>query len=57
MDGIPIEWPKKGEVTIVELLVRLLNLYFVSGMLPIEWRSAYIVPLYKGKEDKVNAAN
>ena len=57
LDGIATECLKKGGVTIVEWLVRLLNLCFVSGMVPIEWRSACIVPLYKGKGDKNECCN
>ena len=37
--------------------MRLLNLCFVSGVVPIEWRSACIVPLYKGKGDKNECCN
>ena len=52
LDGIATECLKKGGVTIVEWLVRLLNLCSLSGMVPIEWRSDCIVPLYKGKGDE-----
>ena len=33
-------------------LVRLLNLSFDMGVVPMDWRGACIVPLYKGKGDK-----
>ena len=36
----------------LEFLVGLLNLSFDMGVVPIDWRGACIVPLYKGKRDK-----
>ena len=36
----------------LEWLVRLLNLSFDMGVVPMDWRGACIVPLYKGKGDK-----
>ena len=49
LDCVATEYLKKGRMTIVEWLARLLNLCSVSGVVPIEWRSAGNVPLYKGK--------
>ena len=34
-------------------IVRLLNLSFDMGVVPMDWRGACIVPLYKGKGDKM----
>ena len=51
MDGIAAECIKKGGVSVVEWLVRLFSVCFVLGVAPLEWRSACIVPLYKGKGD------
>ncbi len=38
--------------TIVEWLVRLLNVCFLSSMVLNDWTSACVAPLYKGKGDK-----
>ena len=38
-------------------LVRLLNVSFDIGVIPMDWRSACIVPLYKGKGDKCECSN
>ncbi len=43
---------KSGEATVVEWLLRLLNVCFFRSMVPNDWTSAYVVPLYKGKGDK-----
>ena len=39
-------------ISVLEWLVRLLNLSFDMGVLPMDWRGACILPLYKGKGDK-----
>ena len=36
----------------VGMAIRLLNLGFDMGVVPMGWRGACIVPLYKGKGDK-----
>ena len=36
---------------------RLLNLSFDMGVVPLHWRGACIVPLYKGKGDKCECSN
>ena len=41
----------------LEWLVRLLNLSFDMGVVPMDWRGACIVPLYKGKGDKSECSN
>ena len=41
----------------LEWLVRLLNLSFDLGVVPMDWRGACIVPLYKGKGDKCECSN
>ena len=41
----------------LELLVRLFNLSFDMGVVPMDWRGACIVPLYKGKGDKRECSN
>ena len=52
MDGIKVECLKKGSFSLLEWLVRLLNLNFVMGVVPMYWRGACIVPLCKRKGDK-----
>ena len=52
MDGVAGECIKSGGITVVEWLVRVFNGCFVLGCVPREWKSACIVPLYKGKGDR-----
>ena len=47
-----MECLKKGCMAVLEWLVRLLNLSFDMGVLPMDRRGACIVPLYKGKDEK-----
>ena len=47
-----MECLKKGGIVVLQWLVRLLNVCFDVGVVPIDWRGACIVPLYKGKGDK-----
>ena len=57
LDGFPVECIKKGAMAVLEWQVRLLNLSFDMGVVPISWRGACIVPLYKGKGDKCECSN
>ena len=41
----------------LDWLVTLLNLSFDLGVVPLDWRGACIVPLYKGKGDKCECSN
>ena len=41
----------------LEWLVRLLNLSFDMGVVPMYWRGVCIVPLYKGKGDICECSN
>ena len=52
LDGFRVECLKKGGMAVLEWLVRLLNLSFHMGVVPMDWRGAFIVPLYKGNCDK-----
>ena len=38
-------------------LVRRLNLSFDMGVVPMDWRGACLVPLYKGKGEKCECSN
>ena len=57
LDGFPVECIKKGGMAMLEWLVRLLNLSFDMGVVPMDWRGACIVPLYEGKGDKCEGSN
>ena len=52
-----MECLKKGGMAVLEWLVRLLNLSFDMGVVPMGWRDACIVPLYKGKGNKCECTN
>ena len=51
LDGFPVECLKKGGMAVLEWLVILLNLSFDMEVVPMDWRGACIVPLYKRKGD------
>ena len=53
----PVECLKNGGMAVLEWLVRLLNLSFHMWVVPMDWRGACIVPLYKGKGDKCECSN
>ena len=56
LEGFLVECLKKGRMAVLEWLVRLLNLSFDVGVVPMDWRGAcsYVaLPLYKGKGDKM----
>ena len=57
LDGFPVECLKKGGMAVLEWLVRPLNVSFDMGFVPMDWRGACIVPLYKGKGDKYECSN
>ena len=57
LDGFPVECIKKGGMAVLECLVRLLNLCFEMGVVPVDWRGACIVPQYKRKGDKCECSN
>ena len=53
----PVECLKKGGMAVLKWLVRLLNLSFDVGVVPMDWCGACIVPLYKGRGDKCECSN
>ena len=57
LDGFSVECLKKGGMAVLEWLVRLLNLSFDKGVVPMDLRGACIVLLYKGKGDKCECSN
>ena len=42
---------------VVDWIWRLCNMAFESGVVTEDWRSAVIIPLYKGKEEKTECKN
>ena len=52
-----MEYFKKDGMAVLEWPVRLLNLSFNMGIVPMDWRGACIVPMYKGKGDKCECSN
>ena len=52
-----MECLKKGGMAVLEWLVKLINLSFDMGVVPMDWRGACIVPLYKEKGDKCECSN
>ena len=56
LNGFPGECLKKGGIAVLEWLFRLLNLSFDFRVVPMDWRGACIVPLYKGRVINVNVA-
>ncbi|XP_076031869.1 uncharacterized protein LOC143019772 [Oratosquilla oratoria] len=57
LDGCHAECLKKGGSVMVDWLVRLSNVCWREGRVPEDWRSACIVPLYKGKGDKCECSS
>ena len=57
LDGFRVECLKKGGMTLLEWLVRLLNISFDMGVIPTDWHGACIVLLYKGKADICERSN
>ena len=51
LDGFLVEFLKKRGRVVLEWVVTLLNVIFDKGVVPMDWRGACILPLYKGKGD------
>ena len=56
LDEFTVECLKKGGMAVLEWLVRLLNLSFDMGAVPIDWRGTCIVPCTKGRATNVHVA-
>ena len=52
MDEITGEMIKGGDDRVEDWIWRLCNMTFESGVVPEDWRSAVIVPLYMGKGER-----
>ena len=48
---------KGGGNRVVDWIWRLCNMAFESGVVPEDWRSAVIIPLYKDKGKKTELRN
>ena len=57
LGGFPVECLKKGGMALLEWLVILLDISFDMEVVPMDWRVACIVPLYKVKGDKCECSN
>ena len=56
-DEITGEMIKGGSDSLVDWVRRLCNMAFESGVVPEDWGSAVIVPLYKGKGESTECKN
>ena len=56
LDGLPMDCFKKGGKAVLEWLVRLLNVSFDIGVVPMDWLGACKVPCTKGRVTSVNVA-
>ena len=54
LDGFQVECLMKGGMAVLEWLVKQLNASFVMGVVPRDWRGAFIVPRAKGRVTSVN---
>lgn len=57
VDDIAAEMLKGGGNAVIEWLLRLFNVCMNSGKVPLDWKSAIIVPIYKGKGEKKECKN
>ena len=56
-DEITEEIIKSGHDSVMDWVWRFCNMAFESGVVPEDWRSAVIVPLYKGKGERTECKN
>ena len=57
LDGFSVKCLKKCGMSVLEWQVRLLNVSFDMGVVPMDWRGACIVTVYKLKGDKCECSN
>ena len=58
LDGFSVECLNKADMTVLEWLVRLLNLSFDMGVVPMDWRGVCVYStLYKEKGNKCECGN
>ena len=56
-DEVTREMIKGGGNRVLDWIRRLCNMAFESGVVPEDWRSTVIVPLYKGKGERTECSN
>jgi hypothetical protein len=56
-DSISTLFLQHGGAAVQEALLLLFNFSWVHGCMPLDWRSAEVVPLYKGKGERSDANN
>jgi hypothetical protein len=56
-DHIPILFLRYGGSTLHSALLSLFNYSWVHGVLPLDWRSSHVKPLYKGKGLRTDPIN
>ena len=55
MAPVPLKFVKKGDMAVLECLVRMLNANFHMKLVPMDWRGARIFgPCTKGKVTSLN---
>ena len=54
LDGCAVECLKSSDTSVIEWLIWLLNVFLVINMVSVDWESACIVPLYKGKSESIS---
>lgn len=57
LDAIQVEMLKKGGNSVVEWLKRLFNICWEKCEVPQDWQDSCLVPIYKGKGDKMECSN
>ena len=51
MDELSVKMVKTNELVGIKWLMRLFNVCFTIGDIPVEWRRGVIVPIWKEKGD------
>ena len=51
LDGLPARLLKDSAVVIADCVAHLVNLFIKSGTVPIEWKQAKVVPLFKSRNE------
>ena len=57
LDRICVEMIKAGGESLVKWLLRIFNVCWRERKVPQDWQDACLVPIYKGKGDKMDCAN
>ena len=57
LDGVCVEMIKEGGKSMLLWLVRMFNVCWKEGKVPQDWQDGSLVPIYKGKGDKMECSN